>query len=212
MSLTAQQKWELYGRIFGIIKEKGFKQTTMDLIASRLQISKRTLYEIFGSKDEMIAQVLEYFAEIRRMNFEKIVNDSPDVLTAIFRIFNVQRSDIAQLNVNFFHDMDRLYKRIRPQYEKRIEEHDMHFAELMAQGHRQNLLRDDINFTIVSRMIYIQMEALKRMEEFFPPKISFVEIYDTIFLTFLRGIVTEKGHRRLEELIKESKSLKAKTD
>ncbi|MDE6335182.1 MAG: TetR/AcrR family transcriptional regulator, partial [Muribaculaceae bacterium] len=42
-----------------LLLKRGLKATTMDSIASALQISKRTLYEIFNSKNEMVLCALE---------------------------------------------------------------------------------------------------------------------------------------------------------
>ena len=64
--------------IFAIVIRKGPKATTMDYVAQRLGMSKRTLYEIFGSKDEMLSEVIvdnrtRHGAKIREI-MEKTTN------------------------------------------------------------------------------------------------------------------------------------------
>ncbi|MDE6446771.1 MAG: TetR/AcrR family transcriptional regulator, partial [Muribaculaceae bacterium] len=49
----------LLAAIYPIIREHGLKGATMDMVARRLGMSKRTLYEIFQNKSAMIIEVLE---------------------------------------------------------------------------------------------------------------------------------------------------------
>ena len=50
-------------------------------------------------------------------------------------------------------------------------------------------------------MMSIQMESLKRMEELFPPDITLLEVYDSICISFLRGISSPKGLEILDGLL-----------
>lgn len=198
MSLSDKQMSELCHVIMTIIYEKGFKSTTMDLVAAELRISKRTLYEIFESKTGMLAAVIDHLSKTQKEQNETIVREAPNMLVAIMRIFNIQRQRIANLNVNFFRDMDRLYQTVRPQYEKQRKEREMALAESFRIGIEQGLFRSDLNYLVIARMLEVQMESLKRMEELFPPDLSILECYDSISLTFLRGILTPKGLDILE--------------
>lgn len=201
MKLSDNQMGQLCQVIVSLIYEKGLKSTTMDLVAQKLQISKRTLYEIFGSKDEMLAQVIEHLSDCRRQQFDRIIAEAPNVLVAFIRMFQSQREAMSKLSVNFFRDMDRLYQEVRPHYERRKEEQAAAMSAIIRKGIEEGYFRDDVNFTVLARMMEVQMEALKRMENLFPENLSLLEIYDTISLTFIRGIVTQKGHRMLDEII-----------
>ena len=56
MPLTEQQLSNLCDVVITLIYEKGLKCTTMDLVAKRLQISKRTLYENYGGSKDCSSQ------------------------------------------------------------------------------------------------------------------------------------------------------------
>ena len=51
-------------------------------------------------------------------------------------------------------------------------------------------------------MLRIQMESLKRMEEFLPSSVTISEAYDTIITSFLRSIASEYGAKVLDETIR----------
>lgn len=192
---------ELLSAIHPIIVEKGLKATTMDLVAQRLGMSKRTLYEIFDSKTSMIKEVLANHGESQRKKICEIIDTAPNVMVALIRIFEIHRKDMEGMNVSFFRDMDRLYPELRDNYEKRHEMHREGIESLYRKGVGQGVFRDDINFLILDRMMEIQAESLKRMEELFPPEITLVEIYDTMTLGFLRSIASGKGHELLDEYL-----------
>ena len=61
--LKEEHYLRLIKAISEIIVKKGPSHTSMDYVASTLNMSKRTLYELFGSKDDMIRHVLEYNTE-----------------------------------------------------------------------------------------------------------------------------------------------------
>ena len=49
-----------------LFKTYGIKSVTMDYLASHLGISKRTIYEVFSDKDELLVEVLTRMARNRR--------------------------------------------------------------------------------------------------------------------------------------------------
>ena len=59
--VSQEQYLKILECIVPILMKNGLKGTTMDAIASRLQMSKRTLYEIFGTKDDLFREVHIYF-------------------------------------------------------------------------------------------------------------------------------------------------------
>lgn len=49
-------------------------------------------------------------------------------------------------------------------------------------------------------MFRIQMESLKRMEEFLPQDVTLNEAFDTISISFLRSIASQEGAKILERI------------
>ncbi|MDE5773816.1 MAG: TetR/AcrR family transcriptional regulator [Muribaculaceae bacterium] len=182
-----------------IMIENGLKGTTMDLVAARLRISKRTLYEIFESKIDMLTAALDYVSRERTAEFEAVIKSADNILEAILTIFDLHQKDLALINVNFFRDMDRLYSMMRHRYDSQRRIREEYTRKIFMIGVEQGYFRNDLNYKILCRTLEIQMESLKRMEELFPDDTSLVDIYKTITLTFLRGIVTPKGQEILDK-------------
>ena len=202
MRLETEAYHKLLSMIFQLILERGIKGLTMDTVASSLSISKRTLYEIFDSKSDMIVKTMSHMNEKRHKVAEEAYLSAPNSLIGILRIFFIQREFVCNVNVNFFRDMDLISPDIKEYYRQQSERTLANSQRFFAQGVEEGVLRDDVDFAVQFRILQIQMESLKRMEEHFPPEISLIRAYDAIFVGFLRGIVSEKGMKMLDEILK----------
>lgn len=193
----------LLSRIVPIMLGKGLKATTMDNVAAELGMSKRTLYEIFGSKSDMLREALE---QMERQNHEHYVETfakADNIMEALFKVFKYNRDLVRDLNPDFYVDMDRLYKEKRKEYEKIREKRHEQMLNVFQIGVKEGMFRPDVDYPIQSRMIFIQMEALKRNEVLFPPEIPLQRVFDAIIVGFLRSIASEKGMKLLDKLTQE---------
>ena len=81
----------------------------------------------------------------------------------------------------------------------------MNFLDLVKMRHSvrnyETRFRDDVNFTIVNLLVREQLDLLMNTD--LCKEHSFLEVYESIMFTYLRGISTEKGARKLEEFIRE---------
>ena len=129
-------------------------------------------------------------------------------MIALIRIFDMHRKNLIGMNVSFFKDMDRLYPELRQDYEKRHQSQREGLQKLYQRGVAEGVFRGDINFLVFSKMMEIQAESLKRMEKLFPPEITLIEIYDTMYTLFLRSIASRLGNDLLDTYLANNSSRK----
>ncbi len=199
--MTPEAYDKLIHSIGELLLKNGLKATTMDSIASALQISKRTLYEIFGSKNEMVLSAVEATHKRHEAKLKEIFDQSSNVMEGILLGFLYQRDEMRKANIDFFRDMDSLFSEAKEcsslNKRKAIEK----FLPVYQKGVKQGYFRKIGNFALHCRLLGVQMESLKRMEEFFPPDITLLEAYDSISINFLRSIATPKGLTVLDNLM-----------
>ena len=68
-------------------------------------------------------------------------------------------------------------------------------------GIKQGIFSDDVNFAIVNLLVHEQLDLLMNTD--ICNKYSFLEVYEAIMFTYIRGISTEKGAKVLEDFITE---------
>lgn len=198
----SKQYTQLKEAIFDILLQYGMKKTTMDMVASKLSISKRTLYEIFENKEEMLKIVLEFHHQRYIALCNKMFKETENVMEALYLILKWHQKLMKNANSCFFQDMDSTYSKMRPVYDDQSDIWANKLLDAIELGKRQNVFRADVNYPILVRMLRIQMESLKRMEDFLPTSVTLSEAYDTIIMSFLRSIASDHGSEVLEETIR----------
>lgn len=196
-----QEQLRILDFVIAEILKKGIKAMTMDSIAAGLQISKRTLYQIYSSKEEMVESALKLMHERNNEIFRDIFRSSSNTMEGILGCLRYNRDIISNASVDFFRDFDELVSKSKTSFKENKKLHYDNLVELLKKGVSEGYFRDDINLPIQCRMITIQMESLKRMEELFPPDITLLEVCDSITLSFLRGISTTKGNEAIDKFL-----------
>ncbi|MDE6338277.1 MAG: TetR/AcrR family transcriptional regulator [Muribaculaceae bacterium] len=198
----SEQYSKLKEAIFEIILNNGMKKTTMDLVASTLSMSKRTLYEIFDNKEQMIKVVLDFNHKRHIASIAKVFKESQTVMEAFYIIIKMHQDVMKRASSHFFCDMDRKYSKMRPVYDGQNDVWLHNMLDAIKKGIEQGVFRKDVNYPVSVRMFRIQMESLKRMEEFLPSTVTIQEAYDAICVGFLRSIASPLGMGILDDTIK----------
>ena len=69
--LTDRKREAIIQAAIAEFRDNGFKVTSMDRIAARAEVSKRTVYNHFASKDELFAEILRELWECSKAQFDQ---------------------------------------------------------------------------------------------------------------------------------------------
>jgi Transcriptional regulator len=181
--------------------QQGIKSITMSDIAQNLGISKRTLYEIFPNKEELLEEVFESYMGRTEKEMKEFLTGSDNVIDTLMRIYAKQLSEMQHTNKVAMYDLRKYYPKV---YEKVNCEHQRkidHFIPLFEKGIEQGLIRDDVNVQILLWILETQFKQLMENDRFLVNEYSIREFVREIILTFTRGIATEKGIKVIDEAI-----------
>ncbi len=189
----------LYDDIESILTERGIKSCTMDLVASRRGISKRTLYEIFENKEDMIKRTIDRMLSRHLEETEKIFRDADNVMEAItLNAFATQRF-MQHYSAPFFRDLQRQPK-WRREFERGNETARRRQRQVIALGIKQGVFRCDVNHDIALALVHLQHESLACMRDIYPPEVTMAQAFESITIGFLRSIASPKGMQILDKL------------
>ena len=178
----------------------GIKSITMDDIATSLGISKRTLYEVFEDKETLLREVILKNQEDKNEFLENLLAESTNVLEVILVCFQKSIEMFHQTNKRFFEDLKKYPHDFNMVKKNRDKDSESTIA-FFKSGVEQGIFRDDVNFAIVNLLVREQFDLLMNTD--ICKEYPFLEVYESIMFTFLRGIATERGARVLEEFIQE---------
>lgn len=177
----------------------GIKAITMDMIATRLGISKRTLYENFKEKNELLLACLEKAEAERNKRLEIYYTQRKNVIELLLNVHEDILRFMRNASPAYFVDMERYYPKVYNRYAHEKEIHRQAIIDLLREGIGEGMIRSDINTEIVATLLSLQFELLKNADQIFKSKYSFTEIFETIFKSFIRGIATPEGVRYTDE-------------
>jgi len=185
----------------------GFKTFTMDDLANSLGISKKTLYEQFSSKNELVEATFDYALEMTCHQVDKFVSGEGSVIENVFRN---QREVQNLFDFNSTKPIWELKKYFPKTYERmQIEftKSDARFIDkLLERGWQEGLFRKDINVSFY-KVFYNSVQRLRTFSDTFDEKeFSFWDTIYTIMEYFFRIIVNEKGLQELEKTLKKIKA------
>ncbi|MDR3266814.1 MAG: TetR/AcrR family transcriptional regulator [Tannerella sp.] len=186
----------------------GARSMTMSDIANELGISKRTLYEVFRDKEELLEECIK--AKMIKVDNEMkaIARDSENVIDALMLIYSKQLSEAQGVNKSLLHDLKKYHAHIYEKVECRQKDGYLAFIPLMQKGIKQGLIRKDVNFEVIVWLVRAQFKALIE-DEFIPTdKYSTGEFIGAIILNFIRGISTLSGYERIEKFVAETEATK----
>ena len=183
----------------------GFKSFTMDDLANSFGISKKTLYEQFASKNDLVEATLDYALEMS-CQVDKLVSGEGSVIENVFRS---QREVQNLFNFNSSKPIWELKKYFPKTYERM----DMEFIKsdallidkLLEKGWEEGLFRKDINVSFY-KVFYSSVQRLRTFSDTFDEKeFPFWDTIYTVMEYFFRIIVNEKGLQELEKTLKKNK-------
>lgn len=200
----SSQRMELRDRIIEKATESfttnGIKSITMDDIAASLGISKRTLYEVFRDKESLLAECILKDQQELNIFLAEVNANSKNVLEVILICYQRSIERFHRTNKQFFEDIKKYPKVYNLMKSFRDRDSDS-TIEFFKTGVRQGIFRDDVNFAIVNLLVREQLDLLMNTD--ICAEYSFLEVYESIMFTYIRGISTEKGQRVLEDFIQE---------
>lgn len=173
---------------------------TMDDVARACGISKRTLYEIFPDKRTLIGECIHREHERKNAHMREIFSTSSNCFEAMFRVYQRARKMYEATSVAFINDIKRLYPDI---FEKHIENEKnviTGIASVLRQAQDEGLVIKRINPEITAYLFTQSMRALHENSN--GAKYGFKEedMFDHVFISFLRGVATIKGIEMIEYL------------
>lgn len=172
----------------------GVRSVTMEDIAKGLGISKKTIYQHFTDKEDILYQVIQekINADMTEMNCMFTGTGNP--IEELMMVLEMMRKNQHEVSPNLLIDIKRYYPQAFTLFRQHVDHHIMKsILENIQKGVLQGLYRSDINPAILARMRAEQIE-LAFNNDFFPAnQYSMLDIERELIHHFVRGMLTDQG-------------------
>ncbi len=184
-----------------LFSKYGIRAITMDRIADEVGVSKRTLYETFKDKDDLVIQAIEEGAKMHKMLCQVKISSSDNVIRAIFDILKLNAETFGKMNPLFFEDLKKYHFKIFTKLKTKGDIKDYKLTlKLLERGVKEKVFSDKLKLEIINVFIHKIMELVHTDEL---REYSKEEIAKSMFLPYLYGISTERGRSLITDYLKD---------
>lgn len=180
---------------------KGVKSVKMDDIANTLAISKRTLYEIYSNKEELLLEAVRiHEQEFNDHMLQYSLDKNHNVMDIIIEYYKKKLLAIADVSPLFLVEL-RKYKQVVEYLERMNAERHNNALLFFHRGVKEGFFRSDLNFDIILKTSSASANYAMETQMYKNYSITAI-MHNTIFL-YLRGICTTKGIKVLDAAIEQ---------
>lgn len=174
----------------------GIRSVSMDDIAVQLGMSKKTLYQYFADKDELVDAVLGDEVTQGQQDCIGCFSASKDAVEEIFLTMEHILEQFRNMNPMVLYDLQKFH---HTSFQKFLKYKNEFLFEVirknMERGIKEELFRPEINVDVLSKFRIETMMLAFNMDLFPPRKYNLAEVTREIIEHFLYGLSTLKGHK-----------------
>lgn len=183
-----------------LFMQYGIRSVSMDDIANNLGMSKKTLYQYFADKDELVDAVVDGHIREIQEDCMSCRLDATDAIHEIFITMERIMEEFSNMNPMLLYDLEKFHFKA---YQRFREHKDKFLLQVIRNniewGIKDELYRDDINVDVLSKYRIESMMIPFNVAVFPPGKYNLAEISGIIIQNFTYGLATIKGHKLIQK-------------
>jgi AcrR family transcriptional regulator len=195
--LENETKSDILKTTESLFNQFGIKSVSMDDVASKLGVSKKTLYKYYNSKDELVKEVLLNKLGTFHGCIIQIQTDG-DAIDEVLSVFKNVSEVMSKNNPVMIYDLKKYYPKAFSLFEEfRNQKIREHFLNNLKRGVAEGLYRKNVNGELLARIYFNIIEFISGPDlvEIEP---DFRKRYSEVFVYHLRGICSEKGLEKIK--------------
>ncbi len=207
-SIQMEPKERILLKTTELFLQFGIRSVSMDDIANALGMSKKTLYQYYSDKDELVQGVIEQHLSKSESDCTLCRERSSDAIHEIFLTMVQISEELSNMNPMLLYDLEKFhYKGFQ-----RFREHKDKFLGKVVKdniewGIREGIYRDDIDVEVMSRFRLESMMVPFNIQVFPPGRFNVAEVTTMLLEHFIYGIATLKGHQLIQQYKQDNKTI-----
>ena len=178
----------------------GIKSVTMDDIAKHLGMSKKTIYQFFKDKNELVIALVQKKLKEDEDQMGDIVSKSGNVIEGMINMMKCSEEIFSRINPIVIHDMQKYHPDAWKQFQNfKSGVIVQTLEELLKKGIEQGYIRPDIDVKVIARMRMIQVEMGFNTAIFPHSEFNVWKVQQQFLEHFNYGVCTLEGYKLLDE-------------
>lgn len=187
----------------------GIRSVKMDDVAKELTMSKKTLYQYFKDKDELVEEATKAHIARERIEFDAIYKLAGNAIQELYLSSRCLRRSMNVVNPTLLYDLKRYYPDSWKHWiDFREDFVFVSIVENMRQGIEAGFFRKNLDPQVMAILRVIEVEMLFDVETFPSAEFDFKHVQLQLFDHFVFGIATEKGRKLYQQYLESEKDEK----
>jgi TetR/AcrR family transcriptional regulator, cholesterol catabolism regulator len=179
-----------------LVMQYSIRSVSMDDIAANLGMSKKTIYQYFKDKDELVESVVEDVIDTNECICNKDRDKAENAVHEIFLVMDMMAEMFKTMNPSILFDMQKYHPTAFVKFQKHRNEYMYDVCrQNIERGIKEELYRPEINLDIMARYRVETMLTAFNPEFQRSVKQSLVKIEEEIITHYLFGLVSIKGYK-----------------
>lgn len=173
----------------------------MDDVAKKCGMSKKTIYQEFTGKEELVKALIVERTELDKAVFESFHTSDCNAMEKMLKITKFTIQLFLEVKPLVMYDLEKYYNNIWMFLQEKIDTMTYYNISMnLKQGQKEGFYREDLDTDFISK-IYVQMALAISSEDLFPSSLKDKGIlYKSLINYHMRAIVTEKGRHYLNKI------------
>ncbi|MDP3446200.1 MAG: TetR/AcrR family transcriptional regulator, partial [Ignavibacteria bacterium] len=172
----------------------GIKSISMEELSRQLGISKKTLYQHFTDKNDLVEKTIFYTIEQKGCFIKRIYEQNLNAVEEMFAVFKYVNEMIRNHNPSLDFDLQRFYPQI---FRKVREFHRTNVYETtlsnLIKGKEEGFYRADLNEDIIAKLHVMRIENLMHSDVVTHEELHSNQFFKELFKYHIYGIISPKG-------------------
>lgn len=173
----------------------GIRAVKMDDIAQQLGISKRTLYELYENKEDLLYEGVRKYGALKEEQLRKVAEQSRSVMDVMLYSYRSKVEEFRMMSPLFFDDIVK-YPKVMAFLEETKQKTRKNMILFLRRGVKEGYFRNDVDYDLLGGLFdsigaYIMSNELYR-------QYTIEQLFQNLVFITLRGICTQRGVETLE--------------
>ena len=176
----------------------GIREITITRLIAPLRISTKTFYKHFESKETLLEECLRILYTNNLEKFSQIILGNGDPVNKLLNVFRSALQEDFGISSTFYHDLNYYYPDLQDKAISRISEKSgTLITSLVEQGISEGYFISGVHPQIAVRGIGTLYSSITRNNQYRDSRHGPDLLFDNLVETFVRGMCTDKGRRKI---------------
>ena len=179
-------------------QQMGIRNVSIDDVCAELRISKKTFYQYFSKKEDLVDAVIEHKRALSQAKLQKNIKDKNAIEIFVYMIKELKKS--AECTpVLFWHDVEKFYPALFQKHNQIKQDNVRNiFENNIKQGIAEGYYRENLDIELLSFFHTVQIRNTFEMMMQMQLKFSLKRITDFFIDMIIRLVANEKGLKYIE--------------